>query len=110
MLAFQDYPWIEAERGHFGKPGTDYDWTTQDPADVYAQFKEATSVVDGMSNRVNKRVMQMYDKASQEYAELSKKKATVENDKHKIETVRCVSHGVLFTWSSLVTTGHHGAG
>lgn len=55
---------------------------------MYESFKGATAVVEGMSNRVNKRVMQMYDKASQEYAELSKKKATVENDKNKIETVR----------------------
>lgn len=54
---------------------------------MYEAFKEATAVVEGMSNRVNKRVMQMYDKASQEYSELSKKKATVEQDKHKIETV-----------------------
>merc|ERR1719284_1209266 len=32
----QEYPWIEKERAHFGKPGTDFDFEAND----YTQCKE----------------------------------------------------------------------
>ncbi len=50
--------------------------------------------------------MQMYDKANQEYGELSRKKATVENDKQKIEAVICEldekkKEALKLTWESV---------
>lgn len=30
----REYQWIPSEKAQFGKPGTDYDWTANDPDKV----------------------------------------------------------------------------
>lgn len=54
---------------------------------VFKQYERATTIIDSLSKRVNKKVMQMFEKAEQEYNELKRKKDVVENDKRKIEQV-----------------------
>lgn len=83
----RDYPWIDSERKHFGKPNSDYDWTANDPTEVFKKWEEARVTIDALSTKVNKKVMQMFEKAEQEYNELKRKKDVVETDKLKIRDV-----------------------
>lgn len=55
---------------------------------MFAAFEAANSAIAGLSKKVNKKVMQMFEKAEQEYNELKRKKDVVENDKGRIELVR----------------------
>lgn len=83
----RDYPWIRTEIEHFGKPGGDYDWVNNDAVAVFKDYEKASATIEGLSKKVNKKVMQMFEKAEQEYNELKRKKDVVENDKVKIEQV-----------------------
>jgi len=83
----RDYPWISSEREHFGKPGSDYDWVANDAEKVFEAYTAARSTIESLSKKVNKKVMQMFEKAEQEYTELKRKKDVVENDKLKIQEV-----------------------
>ncbi|KAL4421732.1 hypothetical protein ABPG77_002348 [Micractinium sp. CCAP 211/92] len=81
----REYPWIEGEKAQFGRPGSDYDWEARDPKQVFAEYEKASSAIEGLSKKVNKKVMQMFEKAEQEYSELKRKKDVVEGDKSRIE-------------------------
>jgi structural maintenance of chromosome 2 len=83
----RDYPWIDTEREHFGKTGSDYDWIAHDPTEVFKQWETARKTIDTLAKKVNKKVMQMFEKAEEEYTELKRKKDVVENDKQKIREV-----------------------
>ena len=80
----REYPWIETERAHFGEAGGDYDWQASDPAEMFTEYEKARGIIDSLSKRVNKKVMQMFEKAEHEYTELKRKKDVVEADKAKI--------------------------
>lgn len=54
---------------------------------MFAEHEKASATIEGLSKKVNKKVMQMFDKAEQEYNELKRKKDVVENDKSRIEQV-----------------------
>ena len=54
---------------------------------VFDEYEKANSTIENLSKKVNKKVMQMFEKAEQEYNELKRKKDVVENDKMKIEEV-----------------------
>ena len=56
---------------------------------MFAEFERANTTIDALSKKVNKKVMQMFEKAEQEYNELKRKKDVVENDKGRIEQARC---------------------
>ena len=83
----REYPWIQAEECHFGAPGSDYDWTTNDPTEMFEEYEKARVTIEALSKRVNKKVMQMFEKAEHEYTELQRKKDVVEADKAKIRDV-----------------------
>ena len=80
----REYPWIETERAQFGQAGSDYDWQATDPSEMFAEYERARGTIDNLSKRVNKKVMQMFEKAEHEYTELKRKKDVVEADKAKI--------------------------
>ena len=42
---------------------------------------------EGLSKKINKKVMSMFEKAEQEYQDLVQRKTIIENDKSKIEKV-----------------------
>lgn len=83
----RDYPWILSEEPHFGKAGGDYDWESNEPEKMFADYEKANATIETLAKKVNKKVMQMFEKAEQEYNELKRKKDVVENDKQKIEEV-----------------------
>lgn len=83
----REYPWIQTEMSHFGTPGSDYDWEANDPTEMFEEYEKARHTIDALSKRVNKKVMQMFEKAEHEYNELKRKKDVVENDKFKIREV-----------------------
>ncbi|BDA47769.1 Structural maintenance of chromosomes protein 2 [Coccomyxa sp. Obi] len=82
-----EYPWIGSEKRLFGRAGSDYDWTARDPQAAFAEYRQLEETLQGLSKTLNKKVMQMFDKAESEYRELSEKKRIVENDKEKIKKV-----------------------
>jgi structural maintenance of chromosome 2 len=83
----REYPWIETEVSHFGTSGSDYDWNANDPTEMFEEYERARQTIDSLSKRVNKKVMQMFEKAEHEYTELKRKKDVVEADKAKIRDV-----------------------
>lgn len=83
----REYPWIQAEECHFGTSGSDYDWISNDPIRMFEEYENARLTIDALSKRVNKKVMQMFEKAEHEYTELQRKKDVVEADKAKIRDV-----------------------
>lgn len=83
----REYPWIETEVSHFGTPGSDYDWNANDPTEMFKEYEKSRQTIDSLSKRVNKKVMQMFEKAEHEYTELKRKKDVVEADKAKIRDV-----------------------
>lgn len=57
------------------------------PVQMFADYEQASAAIEGLSKKVNKKVMQMFEKAEQEYGELKRKKDVVEGDKSRIEQV-----------------------
>ena len=87
----QEYPWIASEKQFFGRPGSDYDWAATDCEKAFADFERGDEVVERLGKKVNRKVLSMFDKAEQEFKELSEKKRIVENDKDKIHQARCAA-------------------
>lgn len=83
----EEYPWIASERVHFGKRGTDYDWSARDMGSALHALEEAEARLGALKSRVNKRVMAMFERAEGEYAELRRKRDVVEADRAKITQV-----------------------
>lgn len=83
----REYPWIQSEMKHFGEKGSDYDWEANDPSEMFEEYEKARGTIDTLSKKVNKKVMQMFEKAEHEYTELKRKKDVVETDKSKIREV-----------------------
>ena len=81
----REYPWIQNEMKDFGKKGSDYDWESNDPSEMFEEYEKARGTIDMLSKKVNKKVMQMFEKAEHEYTELKRKKDVVETDKSKLE-------------------------
>jgi len=81
------HPWIKSEKQFFGMPGTDYDWESQDPEETLEQLAKAEAAHNAMAKKINKKVMNMFDKAESEYNQLTEKKRIVMNDKESIEKV-----------------------
>merc|ERR1719316_840066 len=83
----QEYPWIEKERPHFGKPGTDFDFEAHDYQQSKERFTKLTQQQSRLSKSINKKAMAMFEKAEQEYKDLLQKREIIMNDRKKIERV-----------------------
>merc|ERR1719359_2818800 len=83
----QEYPWIEKDGPHFGKPGTDFDFEANDYQQCKERFTKLTSQQSRLSKSINKKAMAMFEKAEQEYKDLLEKREIIMNDKKKIEHV-----------------------
>ncbi|PSC74142.1 structural maintenance of chromosomes 2-1-like [Micractinium conductrix] len=81
----REHQWIPSEKPQFGKAGTGYDWAARDADEAFAEYEKANATAEGLGKRVNKKVMQMFEKAEAEYGELKRKKDVVEGDKSRIE-------------------------
>jgi len=83
----QEYPWIEKDRAHFGKPGTDFDFEAHDYQQSKERFTKLTQQQSRLSKSINKKAMAMFEKAEQEYKDLLQKREIIMNDRKKIERV-----------------------
>jgi len=83
----KEHPWIEKEKGFFGKKGTDFDFEANSYQDNKGRLDEISSQQKTLSKNINKKAMVMFEKAEQEYNDLLKKRDIILNDKCKIEAV-----------------------
>ena len=83
----QRHAWIAGERQFFGQSHTDYDFKKTDPKAQHAKLREVEKRQAELERRINKKVVGMIDSAEREFADLTGKKAIIENDKEKIEKV-----------------------
>ena len=85
----KENPWIESEEQFFGQAGGDYDWEACDPIEAKKELMAAMEHHKQLKKKVNKNVMNMFEKAEEEYQSLTVKKSTLEKDKEKIQNVIC---------------------
>jgi len=78
------FQWIQTDKQLFGKEGTEYDFKANDPSEASSSLTKIQEEVSKLSRSINKKVMAMHEKASQDYEDLIKKKERVENDKKSI--------------------------
>jgi structural maintenance of chromosome 2 len=81
------YAWIATEKKYFGVVHTDYDFEARDPKVVASELSALSKMQSDLNKKINKKVMNMLDKAEVEYEELTSKRKMVEADKLKIEKV-----------------------
>ena len=84
-----EFPWIPGEARAFGVAGGDYDFDARPggPGAAFEELAAAEAAQASKARAVNRRVMQMYDKAESEFRELSAKKGIVSADREKIRAV-----------------------
>ncbi|KAI9059485.1 P-loop containing nucleoside triphosphate hydrolase protein [Trametes sanguinea] len=81
----KQYEWITEEYEQFGKPGTPYDFSKADIAQLRARAQELQSQQNGMKKKINPKAVHMIDGVEKNEADLKKMLATVMKDKAKIE-------------------------
>jgi len=81
------HAWIAGEAKYFGVAHTDYDFESRDPDAAAKELKELQKQQESLSKKINKKVMNMLDKAEAEYTDLMAKRKVIESDKAKIEKV-----------------------
>ena len=79
------HAWIEAEKGMFGEPGTQYDFARHDMADVRRVCQTLGEQHSGLRRRINPKVLHMLDNVEKKEASLQNMLSTVLRDKSKIE-------------------------
>ncbi|KAF3941383.1 hypothetical protein ABW19_dt0205544 [Dactylella cylindrospora] len=79
-----EYEWIEDEQENFGRPGTPYDYKSQNIAECRASLKNLTERFQGMKKKINPKVMNMIDSVEKKEVALKKMLHTVIRDKEKI--------------------------
>ena len=86
----KEHDWIAAEKQYFGVEGTAYEFRqgdpSRDPKMCKRRLAELKSASEKLANRVNMKVMSMFEKAEKEYSDLLQKKQIVEGDRSKIES------------------------
>ncbi|KAH7404318.1 hypothetical protein KP509_15G020500 [Ceratopteris richardii] len=83
----EKHKWIATEKQLFGKPGTDYNFESRNPAAARAELDDKQAEQSNLEKRINKKVITMFEKAEDEYNDLTSKKRIIENDKSKIHKV-----------------------
>jgi len=83
----KEHPWIEKEKGFFGKKGTDFDFKANNYKENKGRHDELAAKQKSLSKNINKKAMIMFEKAEQEYKDLLSKRDIILNDKCKIEQV-----------------------
>merc|ERR1740138_1733246 len=83
----KQHPWIEKEKGFFGKAGTDFDFKANNYQENKTRLDEINHQQKALSKNINKKAMAMFEKAEQEYKDLLQKRDIILNDKCKIEQV-----------------------
>merc|ERR1711972_43598 len=66
----QEHPWIEKDKAHFGKPGTDFDFKANNYQECKERFTKLSNQQSRLSKNINRKAMAMFEKAEQEYKDL----------------------------------------
>ncbi|XP_011311821.1 structural maintenance of chromosomes protein 2 [Fopius arisanus] len=85
----REYPWISTDKVYFGKSGTMYDFSVNEPDSMTQKMLQLERRRSELSRNVNSRAMSLLSKEEERFEETSKRKRIVETDKKKIlETVK----------------------
>lgn len=79
------HEWIAFEKEKFGRPGTPYDFHSQNIRECRATHRNLTERFQGMKKKINPKVMNMIDSVEKKEAGLKHMMKTVIRDKRKIE-------------------------
>ena len=71
------HPWMETERARFGVAGGEFDFAKRKPAAMREALSKQSAQLELLGKRINKKVLSMFEKAEQEYAEPNSKKEIV---------------------------------
>ncbi|KDD72932.1 hypothetical protein H632_c2717p1, partial [Helicosporidium sp. ATCC 50920] len=83
----REHAWVGVEKSRFGAPGGEFDFAGRDMKAALEALEAAERKLEAQKARVNKKVMAMFERAEQEYAELRRKRDVVEADRSKIAQV-----------------------
>jgi structural maintenance of chromosome 2 len=86
-VLLRQHQWISSESHLFGKAHTDYDFSKQSPKQAHESLNKKKSEQTKLSKNVNKAVVNMKQKAEEEYKNLMSRRERIEKDKQKIEEV-----------------------
>ncbi|PNF31371.1 hypothetical protein B7P43_G10071 [Cryptotermes secundus] len=81
------YSWIKEEKRYFGNPGGNYDFKEKDPREIGKHIVKLQEKSEKLGRNIDTRAMNLLGKEEEQYADLMKRKRTVEADKVKIITV-----------------------
>jgi len=81
----KQYDWIKEESHLFGQPGSQYDFSKVDIAQLKDRTRDLEEQQRGMKKKVNPKAMNMIDTVEKREASLKKMLGTVLKDKEKIE-------------------------
>ncbi|KAI9457325.1 condensin complex subunit SMC2 [Lactarius psammicola] len=81
----KQYDWIKEESHLFGQPGSQYDFSKLDIAQLKDKTRDLEEQQRGMKKKVNPKAMNMIDTVEKREASLKKMLGTVLKDKEKIE-------------------------
>merc|ERR1740124_1188146 len=98
------HPWMETERARFGVAGGEFDFAKRKPAAMRDALGKQSAQLESLSKRINKKVLSMFEKAEQEYADLMSKKEIVLQDKAKIEALQKTWAKVNTDFGSIFST------
>jgi len=73
------------KKKYFGKEDGEYNFEKNNINDIEEKIKELELEQDSLSKKINKKVINMFEKSEQEYKELIAKKQQIEADKAQIE-------------------------
>lgn len=81
------YTWIAQESDKFGVEGSEYEFSKEALTDRRKKLGALQTRQEGLSKKINKKAMHMFETAKEEYRSLMTKKGIIEEDKEKIEMV-----------------------
>jgi len=82
-----EHEWIARDRKEFGKENTPYDFTKHNPQQAEERLNLLKHEQSQLKNKINHKVMSMFERAENEYRDLVRKREIVRQDKHNIEGV-----------------------
>eukprot|EP01094_Clydonella_sp_ATCC50884_P014952 TRINITY_DN25529_c0_g1_i1.p1 TRINITY_DN25529_c0_g1~~TRINITY_DN25529_c0_g1_i1.p1 ORF type:complete len:1204 (+),score=388.83 TRINITY_DN25529_c0_g1_i1:89-3613(+) len=79
------HSWVEKEKQSFGTRGSDYDFEAENPKKAAKTLATLEAAQEKLSKSINRKVMNMFQQADQEYRELCKKREIIQTDRAHIE-------------------------
>lgn len=99
-------PWIETEKQFFGQAGTDFDFDKLNLNSAKKKLQQLEQENATLGRNLNKKVMNMFDKAREDYQDLVVKRDTISRDKEEILSViddldKKKKEAVMRTWTKV---------